>query len=762
MSRKLFYCVIALGLFWLVGSAMAADPGKGNILIEEWFTANTGQQVNNDVTTLHDFINAGNAPNRAYWTKVFDRPDGGEDYWGGRFRGYIYPPQTGDYTFWTCSDDDSEIWLSTDDTPANVKMICNVEGWMPYLAWDGTGGAPGTTFKSAAIKLTAGKRYYVETYFSDGTGGGFQTVGWGGPGIGAGPVIVDGKYLAPWIRTPEPMFMAKNPSPADGAIGVAAPLMTWEAGPSALWHDVYFGTDPNPPLVGRQMFALYYHLAGLEPGKTYYWKVDEIEADGVTMYKGPTWSFVAQAVTAYYPSPTDEAGSVSPNLTLTWQPGLNATKHQLYLSDSLADVTAGAAEADKGTLTETTYTPTDLQGATTYYWRVDEIAADGSRKAGPVWSFTTFILVDDFESYTDDLEAQSTIFDTWVDGFTDGLSGSTVGNFQAPFAERTIVHGGLQSMPMDYDNTKAPFLSEATQEFAPLQDWTVNGVTDLSLWARGYPAAASVAVTEAAGKITLTGDGADIWNNSDEFTYAYKTINGDGSLVARVVSIGPGSNTWAKAGVMVRDSLDGGSTHAMTVMTANSDGTAGNGSSFQWRPVADAASLNSDSTIVVAPPYWVKIERAGDNLSGSISVDGKTWRPLGIPQTLAMTDPVYIGLCVTSHASGEERTFQFDSISSTGGVTGQWQGVVIDSPRYNSAQPLYVTVEDSAGKKATASNADLVTAAAWTEWKVPLSSLTGVNLAKVKKLVVGVGDKSAPAADGAGRVYVDDITVNKP
>jgi len=285
----------------------------------------------------------------------------------------------------------------------------------------------------------------------------------------------------------------------------------------------------------------------------------------------------------------------------------------------------------------------------------------------------------------------------------------------------------------------------------------------LSLWARGYPAPVSVAVTEAAGgKITVTGAGTDIWNNDDQFTFAYKTLNGDGSMTARVVSIGAGTNTWAKGGVMIRDSLDGGSTHAMTVMTANSDGAAGNGASFQYRPVANAASSNSDSGAVVKPPYWVKIERMGDSLTGSYSADGKTWRPLGVPQIITMTAPVYIGLCVTSHQAGEQRSVDFDSITTTGGVTGAWQGAVIDSPRYNGAANLYVTVEDSAGKSATASDPALANAAAWTEWKIPLSSLTGVNLAKVKKLYIGVGDKANPVADGAGRIYIDDIRVTKP
>jgi hypothetical protein len=127
-----------------------------------------------------------------------------------------------------------------------------------------------------------------------------------------------------------------------------------------------------------------------------------------------------------------------------------------------------------------------------------------------------------------------------------------------------------------------------------------------------------------------------------------------------------------------------------------------------------------------------------------------------------MTAPVFIGICVTSHQSGEQRTFQFDGIATTGNVTGQWQGAQIASPRYNDAGSLYVVVEDSAGKTATASNATAANAATWTEWKVPLSSLTGVNLAKVKKLTIGVGDKKNPVADGAGLIFIDDIRVSKP
>jgi hypothetical protein len=300
------------------------------------------------------------------------------------------------------------------------------------------------------------------------------------------------------------------------------------------------------------------------------------------------------------------------------------------------------------------------------------------------------------------------------------------------------------------------------QEFSTLQNWTVNNVTDLGLWIRGYPAATSMAVTETGGKMNLTGDGADIWGTTDEFVYAYKTLTGDGTIQARVTSNGTGSNTWAKGGVMIRDSLNGNSASAQMCLT----GSAGNGATFQNRATAgldmgaNDATSNTTVATVIAPPYWVKIERKGDTITGSVSANGTTWT-LVASANVVMTAPVYIGLFVTSHQSGEQRTFAFESITTTGGVSGQWQGAVIASPRFNDAANLYVVVEDSTGKTATATNATAVNATAWTQWKIPLNSLTGVNLAKVKKLYIGVGDRKATAAGGSGRILIDDIQVIK-
>jgi hypothetical protein len=328
--------------------------------------------------------------------------------------------------------------------------------------------------------------------------------GWGCDWIGAIDDVRIYNHALTWDEIAElcpPQRTAKEPEPADGATGVQVPLLRWKAGYKGAFHEVYLGTSPDlgpANLAGpRSAMLMLYYLPGFQPGTTYYWRVDEVEADGKTINQGNVWSFTTQALTAYLPVPADGAVDASVTPRLGWQPGQAAIKHHLYFSDSNDAVTQGTAAADKGELTETTFAPGTLEPVTTYYWRVDELIAGGGLKAGPVWSFTTCLPIDDFESYNDDEGKGTRIYETWLDGYADASSGSTVGYTDPPFAEQTIVHGGLQSMPLDYNNINEPFYSEALREFDGAQDWTVGDVNTLVLYVygRGINAPAALYVT---------------------------------------------------------------------------------------------------------------------------------------------------------------------------------------------------------------------------------------------------------------------------
>ena len=291
-----------------------------------------------------------------------------------------------------------------------------------------------------------------------------------------------------------------------------------------------------------------FYTGTLKPGTTYYWRVDEIEADLKTVNKGNVWSFTTQALTAYLPSPKDGAGDAFTTATLSWQPGQLAAKHHVYFGADRDAVTTGTAAVDKGIQTATTFKPPALELGTTYYWRVDEIKADNSVVTGPVWSFSTCVPVDDFESYTD--KEGNCVFDVWADGLGNGLSGSTVGlatSANGTFCDTTIFHGGKASMPMDYNNVPKPYYSEAERTFATAQDWTAGGADALVLFIRGktgnWASPVYVALTDSANKTAVAVApntamlGATTWT---QWTIPLSSFAGVNSAKIKKIAIGVG------------------------------------------------------------------------------------------------------------------------------------------------------------------------------------------------------------------------------
>ncbi|MCU0915631.1 MAG: discoidin domain-containing protein, partial [Planctomycetes bacterium] len=347
-------------------------------------------------------------------------------------------------------------------------------------------------------------------------------------------------------------------------------------------------------------------------------------------------------VQARAPQPADHATGVALDATLSWRAGREAVSHQVYFGTDANAVARGTAPAVS--VTEHTYSPSSLQFGTTYYWKVDEVGA-ADTQAGKVWSFTTlaYATVDDMESYTDDEGGR--IYEAWIDGWTNN-TGAVVGYLQAPFAERSIIHGGKQSMPLEYNNVKTPYYSETERTFAPVQNWTGNGANTLVVYFRGRAAGF---LDKGAGAFTLGAGGTDIWNTVDQFRFAAKKLTGNGAIVAKVESL-VNTDPWAKVGVMIRESMAPGSRFAAVYATP------GNGVRYQARLTTDAAAVSDTAVatpaqIALKAPVWVKMERTGNNFSGSYSTDGVKWTAMSWnPQAINMAaSPVYIGLCATSH-----------------------------------------------------------------------------------------------------------------
>jgi hypothetical protein len=160
----------------------------------------------------------------------------------------------------------------------------------------------------------------------------------------------------------------------------------------------------------------------------------------------------------------------------------------------------------------------------------------------------------------------------------------------------------------------------------------------------------------SGGTFTVSGAGADVWGTADAFRFAYTTLTGDGTIVARVASE-QSVSSWTKAGVMLRETLSPSSRHAFMLVSP------GKGLAFQRRVDTSGISTSTAGGGGTAP-YFVKLARTGTTIAASISPDGSNWTLVGT-DTIAMSSTIYAGLAVSSHVAGTPATATFTGTAVT-------------------------------------------------------------------------------------------------
>jgi len=421
---------------------------------------------------------------------------------------------------------------------------------------------------------------------------------------------------------------------------------------------------------------------------------------------------------AWDPTPASAAiGDIWTMSMLSWLPGDGATEHDVYFGTDAAAVEAAdvtdATSIYRGRQADAAYLVSEgLAFEAAYFWRVDEVAADGTVTMGRIWSLTTL--------------------------------------------DEIVIYG--EETPFPYDNTAEPYLSEISLDMDPALDLN-KPIGRFAISYTGAAAGGSVSVDDAAGTVTVVGRGADIWGTADQFQYAYTMLTGDGSMTVKVDSLAHTDN-WSKAGIMIRQTLDAGSPFAAVYATGT------NGVRFQARTMADQdatsdTSVATDEQKALNAPVWLKIERAFPMMNAYYSTDGTTWTPMSWnPQVIPLTPaPVYIGLAVTSHSG--DTTFAeavFSNLSSEGGVaagplTSTEVGLVS-----NSAEPMYLVLEDASGASAAVMNPDPAATqqTSATDWIVDLGQYA-IDLSAVTKATLVVGNLDAPAPGGKGELTIHNV-----
>jgi regulation of enolase protein 1 (concanavalin A-like superfamily) len=231
---------------------------------------------------------------------------------------------------------------------------------------------------------------------------------------------------------------------------------------------------------------------------------------------------------------------------------------------------------------------------------------------------------------------------------------------------------GMPSGPSFTDNTAADGTTYYYEVSAGNPSgWSVNSavasatppLTGLDI---GGPAMAGNFIANN-GSYTVNGGGTNVYITADQFYFAYRVWTGDVAIVTRVTSI-QNTSIYAKGGIMIRESLSGGSSHA------TADITPGFGIEFIRRNGTGTVSTNNNFTGLTAP-YWLKLTRSLNSITAYRSTDGVNWTLIG-NDTVTMAPTVYVGLMVCAQTNNALCAGAFDNFS----VTDPWVSGDIGSP----------------------------------------------------------------------------------
>jgi len=495
-------------------------------------------------------------------------------------------------------------------------------------------------------------------------------------------------------------------SPANGATGVptSGVVLKWYAGPWGQKYDVLLGTDPSnltPVLLDQELGPSQsstdyksFTLSTLSAGTTYYWRV--VSRTMANMSKnGDVWSFTT-AGTAPPPPPTGTPGPgdiilYAADSTTTGSTWSIVTDSSAAGGKRLVNPNAGASKittalASPASYAEFTFTPvagqayrlwmrgraendvynndsvfvqfsnaTTSSGSPTF--RIGTTSAteynledcSGCGVAGWGWQDNGYgVGVLGPLIYFDTSSAQTLRIQTRE----DGLSIDQV--MLSPSAFLSTAPGALKRDTTIYPATQGPSASGPPPPPPPPSTALPPSWSDRDIGAVGL--AGEATYDSSSGTFSVRGAGADVWGTADALNYAYTTLTGDGSIVARVLST-TNEAPWVKAGVMIRASLNAGSAQAFMLVSSSK------GLAFQRRTANGGTSTNTAGALAGAP-YWVRLDRLGDVFTAYQSPDGANWTLVGT-DTIPMGSTVFIGLGVSSHTTTSTATGVFGNVTIT-------------------------------------------------------------------------------------------------
>jgi hypothetical protein len=580
-------------------------------------------------------IEAGNAPppQHVFASPRFESPiDTGGDNYANRLVGYFVPPTTGDYVFFMNSDDDADLFLSTDNTPGNKRLVCQEVGWAGSgLGWTQTGGGgdtlaqrrsdqftdpnTGTQPYSSGIHMIAGQRYYMEGVHHEGGGGDYFAATYK-LFTDADPVNGDDSRIAGnavGMFTPRIPWVAFLQQPAGQTVTSGGNSVTFSAlGYSAPSILVGRTTDP------RSLFPL------SPTNVTYQWYRNGTPISGAT----------ARSYTLVPILPSDNNAQFAC--------GIRALG---YADNSLNPIFSNSVPAVLTVITDTV-PPTITYAAT----------LQNTNPLAPLF------VVD-------------VTFSKWMDASTltnpanYSVAGATITNIVIAANHRTVELdlNQMPTLPVSVVVNGVKDVSGNTIALNSTAPINPVGLTCSDVGTIGvdpaYPS--SIWVTGGGGYI-ISAQGSDIWDTHDGFNFTWELKTNDFDVVVRGVST-THTSQWAKMGLMVRETLDLSSRNwniindpasADGINAPDGSGLGANTIECNTRQTAGAASGGwgnlAGGSVPAYPNAWVRLKRTANLLEAFRSVNGLSWTRMAAYDTGtnvngALPSAVYVGLCTTAH-----------------------------------------------------------------------------------------------------------------
>jgi hypothetical protein len=781
----------------------------GSILREWWLGVNGG-----GIANLLNSPRYPSQPDGAALLSLFEGPTTWADNYGSRYRGWLLVQLTGYYKFWSVSDDNSQLFLSTDEDPANAVMISQTTASAGSRAWTDTDVTP-----SVPILLEAGRAYYIYALHKEGTGGDSMAVGWMGPGI-TSITVIPGSNLVPYMPA------AINPSPANGAkdLPLAGTMLSWTAGfDAATFGDyasqrVYFGTDAaavasagvgSPEDKGAPTGTNSYGPVSLDYYKQYFWRIDGVTGGGQAV-KGNVWSF-----TAIY----DASQIVDPSLVGWWKLDGNADDSSGYANHGVENGNPLYVDAVDGL-------GIDFDGSNDYINCGNSprlnmntnitVACWVKGPLGPSWSpFVSKRGEDNLgwklrrqggnneacftlrgTSGADDQRGSININDNeWhhIAGTYDGAQRNLYVDGQLDTGGSLAETGAIPATPGD-DVVIGAF-SRAGQS-PSIQTYSDATIDDARIYNRALTQVEIAAVMRInvawawnpdpkKGATGVSLDAVLTWNPGDYAPVAnghYVWLGADDP--ANMVRSGPQTPS-----SYTPSALDLDTTYYWAVDEVN-------GAGVDAGPIWSFTTINS--LVVDDMETYTDWQIAGNNIveawndgigdckgsgndTGSTIYDYPTFSFAGVKSMKYDYDNDGNAYNPCDDKEGP-RTYKYSKIVAQvadlpSGIGSDWTvgGARALSLRFygdpNSVviEPMWVELTDGDGAHAKVTYGDYIdedpndiAEAAWHEWLIDLDDFTSVNVSNVKSIAIGIGLEDDIGPYGSGRLYFDDIRLYAP